>query len=185
MQQDPLTLLIKANEGDKLSYEKLLLWLDEHSHAQLKKGLSRYYNFPREAFDDITQDVLITFHHSHQTFDTKRPLLPWINSIIRHKMIDFMRRKDFVVMMNGADIEILKGSWIIEDEATDEADELLKLIEELPQQQYEVLKLAKIEGYSSKEIAKELNLSDSNVKVILHRAVKQLKKLASLGKTKK
>ena len=187
MELTPLELLIRANNGDKSSYESLLSWLNHHSHLQLKKGLSRYYNFPKEAFDDITQEVLITFHTTHQTFDTNRPLLPWVNAIIRHKMIDFMRRKDFVVMMTGTDIEILKGSWIIEDETTsDDSNDLMKLIEELPGQQYDILKLAKIEGYSSKEIAKELKLTDSNVKVTLHRAVKKLKKLASsLDKPKK
>jgi RNA polymerase sigma-70 factor (ECF subfamily) len=187
MELTPLELLIRANTGDKLSYERLLEWLDGHCHLQLKKGLSRYYHFPKEAFDDITQDVLITFHTSHQTFDISRPLLPWINSIIRHKMIDFIRKKDFVVMMSGPDIEILKGSWIIEEESENlDSPDLMKLIESLPPQQYEILKLAKIEGYSSKEIAAELNLSDSNVKVSLHRAIMKLKKLvSSLDNSKK
>lgn len=180
MELTPIELLIRANNGDNVSYERLLGWLNDHCQLQLKKGMSRYYNFPKQAFDDITQDVLITFHTTHQTFDCNRPLLPWINAIIRHKMIDFMRRKDFVVMMNGPDIEILKGSWIIEEDfSVSDSSDLLKLIEELPSQQYEILKLAKIEGYSSKEIAQELNLTDSNVKVALHRAIKKLKKLAS------
>jgi RNA polymerase sigma-70 factor (ECF subfamily) len=176
-------LLIEANKGNQASYERLLLWLSEHCKTQLKNGLSRYYNFPKEAFDDITQEVLITFHTIHQTYDSSRPLLPWINSIIRHKMIDFIRKKDFVVMMNGPDIEILKGSWIIDDEnvSVANADHLKIIIQTLPSEHYEILKLSKIEGYSSKEIARELNLTDSNVKVTLHRMLKKLKKLA-LGK---
>jgi RNA polymerase sigma-70 factor (ECF subfamily) len=186
MKETPIDLLLKSNQGDQVAYESLLKWLNEHCHQQLKSGTSRYYNFPKEAFDDISQDVLLTFHTSHQTFDTSKPLLPWVNAIIRHKMIDFMRKKDFVVMMSGPDIEILKGSWIIEEELaqTDTAD-LSQLMESLGQQQYEILKLAKIEGYSSKEIAQELNLSDSNVKVSLHRTLKKLKKLAVSLNTKK
>lgn len=175
---EPLDLLRKANKGDKASYERLLLWLQEHCAVQLKKGLSRYYNFPQQALDDITQEVLISFHETHQTFDENRPLLPWINTMIRHKMIDFIRRKDFVVVMTGTDVEVLKGRWILEEEEENKSDDLLQLIERLPPDQVQILKLAKIEGYSSKEIAKELNLSDSNVKVIIHRAMKMLKKLS-------
>jgi RNA polymerase sigma-70 factor (ECF subfamily) len=176
---DPLDLLRNANKGDRAAYEKLLLWLESHCKVQLKKGLSRYYSFPQQAFDDITQEVLISFHETHQTFDETRPLLPWVNTIIRHKMIDFIRRKDFIVVMTGTDIEVLKGEWLLEEEEDDKSQDLLALIERLPADQVDILKLAKIEGYSSKEIAKELNLSDSNVKVIIHRAVKMLKKLSS------
>lgn len=175
---EPLELLRKSNQGDKASYEKLLLWLQGHCKIQLKKGLSRYYSFPEQALDDITQEVLISFHETHQTFNETRPLLPWINAIIRHKMIDFIRRKDFVVVMTATDIEVLKGKWLIEEQEDDMSGDLYQLIERLPADQFEILKLAKIEGYSSKEIAKELNLSDSNVKVIIHRAVKMLKKLS-------
>lgn len=177
---NPLELLIKANQGNKEAYKKLLEFLWAHSKGQIKSTLRAYKSFPTEAMDDIAQEILMTFHNTHQTFDVSRPFIPWINSIIRHKAIDFIRRKDFRVMMEGADLDIIKETWAIEEEEDRiGSEELLKLIDELPSEQSQILKLAKIEGFSSKEIAEKLQLSDSNVKVIIHRSVKQLKKLAS------
>lgn len=173
-----VALLIRANQGDKIAYQELLSELLAHTLKQLRRGLYQYKNFPPQAFDDIAQEVLITFHQTHQTFDTTRPLTPWVNTMIKYKMIDFLRKKDFTVQMNGVDIDTFKEIWSIdeESEALDE-NEFVKLLEKLSPQQVQVLKLAKLEGFSSKEIATKLNLSDSNVKVIIHRAMKELKTL--------
>ncbi len=181
----PVDLLILAHKGDSRAYAELLSWLATHCHQQLRRGLKNYYNFPAQSFDDVTQEVLITFHQTHQSFDETRPLLPWINSIIKHKMIDFIRRKDFVVSMTRIDLDIFQEIWSFDDENEFlENKDLLVLIETLPEQQKKILMLSKIEGFSSKEIAKKLELSDSNVKVIIHRAIKELQKLASSLKDK-
>lgn len=177
---DLVQLLRRSNAGDSEAYHQLLSWLNEHALKQIRQALKSYASFPREAFDDICQDVLITFHQVHQTFDLERPFLPWINTIIRHKTIDFIRRKEFKAVMSSVDVEIIRETFAIEeDEARLGKEELLKLIDQLPHQQQQVLTLAKLEGHSSKDIALKLNLSDSNVKVMIHRAIKELKRRAS------
>lgn len=176
---DALELLLSANAGNKAAYAELLSWLSKHAEVQIKINLRNYYNFPAQGIDDIIQDVLITFHQTHQTFDPSRPLLPWINAIIKYKAIDFLRRKEFRVTMTAAEVETIKEKWHKDDEEEDKQEELIRLIESLPAEQKEVLKLAKLEGFSGKEIALKLNLSESNVKVIIHRAIKQIKKITS------
>jgi RNA polymerase sigma-70 factor, ECF subfamily len=175
---NPLELINLANGGNKEAYQQLLQWLAEHARTQILKNLRQYSNFPSQSLDDIIQDVLITFHHTHQTFDLTKPLLPWINSIIRHKSIDFIRKKEFRVTMTSVDVDTIKDVWTMSDEEELDTEGLIKLIEELPIDQRTVLTLAKIDGFSGKEIATKLGLSESNVKVIIHRAVKQLKTLA-------
>lgn len=175
-----LSLLMQSFTGDKLAYEELLKWLEKHCLSQLGKVLKNYANFPKELRGDITQEVLITFHQTHQTFDTNRPLLPWINAIIRNKAIDFLRRKDFRVQMSGVDIELIKET-LSENFLHDpvELNELMKLVNLLPTKQAKIIKLSKIEGFTTSEIANQLKMSESNVKVSIHRASKYLQKLFS------
>ncbi len=178
-----LELLLSANAGNRASYAELLSWLSKHAEVQIKRNLRNYHNFPAQGIDDILQDVLITFHQTHQTFDSSRPLLPWINSIIKYKSIDFLRRKEFRVTMTSVEVETIKEEWHKDDEEeNNQQEELLHLIESLPPEQKEVLKLAKLEGFSGKEIAFKLNITESNVKVIIHRAIKHIKKTTSSSK---
>ena len=175
-----LTLLFRSYTGDKEAYGELLSWLQGHCMAQLKIGLRSYRNFPTELYSDIVQDILIAFHQTHQTFDTSRPFFPWINSLIRYKTIDFLRKKDFRVLMSGTDIEILKYSWVVEDEKNSGVSEdLVTLLDLLPKNQADAIRLSKIKGLTNKEVATELNISESNAKVTVFRGLNFLKKLIS------
>lgn len=169
-------LLQRANTGDKTAYQELLAWLLMYSKQQLKWGLHQYKNFPEQSKDDIVQEVLLTFHQTHQTFDSGRPLIPWVNAIIKHKTIDFIRKKDFRVQMESFDLDLFSEIWSINDEDEQKDPQVInQMLENLNREEKAILLLAKIEGYSSKEIAKKLNLSDANVKVQIHRALKKLK----------
>lgn len=170
-----LTLLLQSFSGDNKAYSELLKWLKKHCQSQLCIVLKSYIHFPKELRKDITQEVLVTFHQAHQTFDTTKPFLPWINSIIRHKTIDFLRRKDFRVQMSGTDVELMRETWP-NQVRTDpvEFSELIGLMSLLPSNQAQAFKLSKFDGLSNKEISKELKMSESNVKVSIHRAIKFL-----------
>lgn len=173
-------LLQQSFSGDKDAYLELLRWLEKHCQTQLSIVLRPYVNFPKEFRQDITQEILLTFHQTHQTFDTNRPFLPWVNSIVRHKTIDFLRRKDFRVQMSGIDIELIKNTWATELEKDPlELKDLEAIINSLPSKQAHIFKLSKVQGLTNGEIATELKMSESNVKVSIHRAVKLLKHLLS------
>lgn len=173
--KDVRFLLEASNNGDQAAYEELLNWLYIHTLSQLRKHLAPYVNFPKESIEDIRQEVLITFHKTHQTFDTTRPLLPWVNAIIKHKMIDFLRRKDFIVAMTSQGLETLEEIPVHAAQESNDIEQLNNLLTHLTPKQFEILRLSKIEGLTSKEIAKKMALNDSNVKVMLHRIVKLLK----------
>lgn len=82
--------------------------------------------------------------------------------------------------MAGIDLELIKDSWEARKEQDPvESQETLGLLNDLPSKQAEIIRLSKIEGYSNKEIAEEMKMSESNVKVSIFRALKFLKKLNS------
>lgn len=181
MESTPNQLLQRANMGDKDAYLQLLQWLTQYCKNIITLTLRPYKNFPPDSLDDIVQEFLITFHEVHQTFDHKRPLLPWINSIIRHKTIDYIRRKDFRVMMTSTELDLILEELKYEVPVED-SDLFEEMVETLGKHDAEIIRLAKVEGHSSKEIASLLHLTDANVKVIIHRGLKKLRALSSFLK---
>ncbi len=71
---------------------------------------------------------------------------------------------------------------VLPDERFDLQDALHKALERLPQVQHEAVQLKDVEGYSCKEIAEMLSLTEKQVSVYLFRARVSLKKtLIALG----
>lgn len=173
-------LILQSDVGDLVAYRELLLWLEGHAHSLVSRTLIPYRNFPKELCSDIVQEILIAFHETHQTFDRERPVIPWINAIIRHKTIDFLRKKDFRVLMNGVDWETLHDALEGKSSADPvEVAEAEKALASLGEKEAELIRLAKIEGLSMEEMSTKLGLSESNIKVSLHRAMKALREIAS------
>ncbi len=82
--------------------------------------------------------------------------------------------------MNGVDwetlTETLEGKSFIDPVEVSEANAALASLSE---KDAEFIRLAKIEGLSTEEMSKKLGLSESNVKVSLHRAMKALREIVS------
>jgi RNA polymerase sigma-70 factor (ECF subfamily) len=100
----------------------------------------------------------------------------WFYRIARNVLIDHWRKtKDLPV----EDIESLQengdltASEILDNKMR--LFELRKAVDKLPSDMHEVVRLRFIEGLPSKKVAKKLNLSDNNVRVIQYRALKRLK----------
>ncbi len=58
---------------------------------------------------------------------------------------------------------------------------LMRELDELPDDYRDVILLARIEGLSTPEVAERMGKSRAAVALLLHRAVKRLKKLHNLG----
>ena len=43
--------------------------------------------------EDLVQEILIGLHGKRHTWDSARPLLPWLHAITRYKLIDFTRHR--------------------------------------------------------------------------------------------
>jgi RNA polymerase sigma-70 factor (ECF subfamily) len=54
-------------------------------------------------------------------------------------------------------------------------EELRQALMKLPAEMYEVVRLRFIEGMSASEVARELDITDGNVRVIQYRALKKLR----------
>lgn len=103
---------------------------------------------------------------------TGTPLAPWVAAIARNKIIDALRRR-------GQRIEIpvesvLETLWSDESENEGHAHDLDRVLGMLNDRQREVVRAVSIEGHSAQEVAQRLKMSESAVRVTLHRSLKAL-----------
>jgi RNA polymerase sigma-70 factor, ECF subfamily len=187
--QDALTLAWNSGlAGDTLAYEFALGELARILRGYLRSRLPLVKGLTEELTEDLVQDVLITVHTKRHTYRQDFPLLPWAYAITKHRLIDYLRMmkvrpKTLSLFEDEETWARIEGeaSLRVENERLEKVahqevrDELLELIDELSPQQREVLRLAKLENRPLSEIAASLQMSLANVKVTVHRAVKNLK----------
>ena len=160
----------KAQEGDHSSYEILL---KEFSSA-VRAFYSRRINHA-ETVEDLVQESLMGIHRARHTYDSAQSFASWAFAIARYKMTDYFRKRERVYSKE-VGIEDMEQTFGAEDEQEQElSEELEKALSALPQKQRQTIEALKIQGKSVREVSKELQMSESAVKVTAHRGYKSLR----------
>ena len=135
-----------------------------------------------EQVEDLVQEVLITIHKKRDLYDVNQPLLPWVYTFARYKLIDSLRaekrRPECVEWVEKFDALAVVHKPPIEEEVQGEP-----LMEGLSGKQKEILRLAKVEEISLNEIAAQMEMSLSAVKVSIHRSLKFIRKRKGVEKS--
>jgi RNA polymerase sigma-70 factor (ECF subfamily) len=163
-------LLLRGLGGDAAGYHAFLKDLGGHLRAFFRVRLSR---LPDEV-EDLVQESLLAVHNQRHTYDSAQPLTAWVHAIARYKMIDLLRRRAGRDALNDPlddEIAVFAGSEV---EAADARRDIGKLLERLPARQRLPIQHMKLEGLSVVEAAKLTGLSESAVKVGVHRGLKAL-----------
>ena len=164
------TLLVRGLAGDNATYHVFLQELSAHLRAFLRGRLSR---LPDEV-EDLVQETLLAIHNQRHTYDAGQPLTAWIHAIARYKLIDLLRRRAGRDALNDPlddELDVLAASDI---EAADARRDLAKLLARLPDRQRLPIVHMKLEGLSVVEAARMTGMSESAVKVGIHRGLKAL-----------
>ena len=166
-------LMVSAQSGNESDYRQVLGELSDVVQRFLR---SRFGNRP--IIEDCVQEALIAIHQARHTYNPKRPFRPWLFAIVRNRTIDTLRkqkRRENVAEQFKAEQEVLNqpsGQAAYPHEIADGP-----LFRSLSDQHREVLVLTKIIGFSIAETAEKLHISESAVKVRVHRAIGKLRKL--------
>lgn len=163
-------LLIRGLAGEATAYHAFLKELTAHLRAFLRGRLNR---FPDEV-EDLVQETLLAIHNQRHTYDAGQPLTAWVHAIARYKLIDALRRRAGREALNDPledELEIFTASDIEPDDAR---RDLGRLLEQLPERQRLPIVHMKLEGLSVVETARLLGMSESAVKVGVHRGLKAL-----------
>lgn len=153
---------------------------DAVAHAELLAALSKYLRgyfarrIGRDAADleDLVQETLLAIHVKRETFDRGQPFTAWAYSIARYKMIDQARRNKVRKTEPLEDADSLFAAEDVEEGAT--RVDLNRLLATLPDKQRAILEDVKILGLSTTEAAVKSGMSDSAIKVSVHRSLKAL-----------
>ncbi|MBT0607293.1 RNA polymerase sigma factor [Aequorivita echinoideorum] len=118
--------------------------------------------------EDNLHDAFIAIFQKIKTYKNKGSFEGWMKRITIYKAID----KYKITKQNHLSVkdDLLLESTEVDDDAEIKLDVLLKFIQELPDQYRLVFNLYQLDGYSHKEIATLLEISESTSKSNYHRA---------------
>src|ERR1700687_3903203 len=170
-------LMLARLDGDAASHRALLDRLSRLLRAYYKGKLARVGRSAEEA-EDLVQEAVLAIHFKRHTYDPAEPLTPWVHAIARYKLIDFLRRTP----ASFADVPIEEADTIMAHDDSVDAEstyDLKRLMQRLPEKIRCSIAAVKIDGQSITEAADRCGISESGVKVNIHRGLKTLAALIS------
>jgi RNA polymerase sigma-70 factor (ECF subfamily) len=161
-------------------------WIDLYADYLFNYTISRVND--REIAQDLVQDTFLAALKSMKNFKGEANERTWLISILKRKIIDYYRKinsnkgKAEVRITSNNDSET-DGDWLEERVAdpfdktaedtmqnTELGEAIFKCLAKLPEKQAEIFRMKTIEGLETEDICKELNITSSNLWVIIHRA---------------
>ena len=161
-------------------------WIDAYSDYLFNYTISRIND--KEIAQDIVQDTFYAGLKSMKNFKGEASERTWLISILKRKIIDHYRKvnskkgKAEVRMNYNVDSDS-EGNWL-EEQVADPLEinaedtlineelgsAILNCLGKLPYKQALIFKMKTIQGYDTEVICNELDITASNLWVIVHRA---------------
>ena len=161
--------MVQALAGDARAYRELLRDVGTLLRGYFSRRLGSGQTADAE---DLVQDVLMALHTHRATYDTARPFTSWVHAIARYKLIDHYRQNRIRHTVPAEDAEAL---FAVDDSAAATARlDVDRLLDTVPAQTARMIRDVKIEGRSIAEVSEATGLSQSAVKVGVHRGIKAL-----------
>jgi RNA polymerase sigma-70 factor (ECF subfamily) len=171
---------VRARTGERDAVEQLV--------AAMRPPVFRYVLsrlLDSHAADDVTQEVMVTMVTALSRYvDQGRPFAAWVFGIAGNKVSEHrrsaVRRREAVA----ADLPETVADRALEPEAAvvrlEASAQVAGLLETLPHQQAEILRLRVAAGLSAEETAAVLGMTPGAVRVAQHRALTKLRQTAVL-----
>lgn len=165
-------LMMAGLEGDAAAHKALLEKLSRQLRAYFKGQLARMNRGSVEA-EDLVQEALIAIHTKRHTYDASQPFTPWVYAIARYKSVDYLRKTKAAI--RDLPIEEAEEVTAQDDRAHVESSlDLEKLMARLSPKVRQAIQYVKVDGLSVSEAAERCGMSESNVKVSVHRGLRAL-----------
>ena len=167
--EDELKALMLAGlDGDGAAYARLLTAL----RGRLQGFYVRRMGGHAADAEDLVQETLIALHARRASFDRAQPLSAWIYAIARYKLIDHYRRAGRRIQVALDDA----GELAAPDEsaAAEARLDVDRGLTGLPPRARDLVRSVKIEGTPVAEVAQRTGMSETAVKVAVHRAFGRL-----------
>jgi RNA polymerase sigma-70 factor (ECF subfamily) len=161
-------------------------WVDNYGDFLYRFAISRVRD-PGVA-EDLVQETFLAALRGRESFEGRPAVRTWLIAILKHKIVDFIRKKirepstnKIDNLTNGTDPDFDdRGEWWVQParwavnpanilEQKEFFDVLYRCLGELPERLAEAFILREMDGLSTEEICKVLNITAKNTWVMLYR----------------
>jgi len=168
---DDVTLITECLKGSSLAQKKLF----EKFAPKMMFVCLRYCKETEEA-EDALQEGFIKIFHYLPNYKNDGSFEGWMRKIFVNTALDLLRKNKKLILNSSLD----DVSYLItnNEQASDslQEEDLLKMIQQMPSGYQVVFNMFAIEGYSHKEIAELLSISEETSKSQYFRARNYLRK---------
>jgi len=168
-------LMIQVRDGD---IAKAAVLFDRYS--------GRLYNFfvrltyDKALSEDLTQNVFERIIRYRSSFNDTHQFKSWVFQIARNTRTDFYKKNNKVKVADSVEVSSLNlmANSIADDiEKKEMMCNLEKAMLQLKSEQREILVLTRFQKLKYAQVAEMMNTSEGAVKVKVHRAIKELRKV--------
>lgn len=174
-------LLKRYREGDERAFREIVDRYKNSLYSFLRRFLNR-----QDLVEDVFQETFLQLFASRESFDTDRPLRPWLFTIAANKAKDALRKMQrhssmsLGAIADSGDVSVDDVVNILSSYKITPSDEVTKdetarrvraIIAEMPENLRGILILAYFEQFSYKHMAEILSIPIGTVKSRLHTAV--------------
>lgn len=167
-------IIEKAKKGDKGAFSELyrMYFVPLYKYIYFRTG-------SKIETDDLVQDAFLKIYTSFGRYShSSDSPLPYFYTIARNAVIDHHRKKKIPIASEEELLSLPDDRNTPEEEAMrkEDASTLRKKIRDLPDDQQDAIILRFINGYSTREIARELGKSEESIRQLQSRGLRTLRK---------
>jgi len=190
---DEELLLEYRDHGNRPAFEELVRRYEKELYGYLRSYLS-----DADMAEDVFQQTFLQVYLKCDQFEPERKLRPWLYAVATNQAIDHQRRFGRHRMASldqrtGQDEESDTGTFVDlfdshsrgpleETQNHEQADEVRRAVDELPEQTRQVVLLIYFQGLKYREAAQVLGIPVGTVKSRLHGAVQKLGEVLTLAR---
>ena len=168
-------LMFACVAGSDVATEALLTRVSRLLRSYFKGRLASVGRSSADTEDLVQEALLSIFTHRH-TYDPAQPFTPWMYAIGQYRLVDYLRRTRTSAAALSLDaVPDLPTDG--DSSAAESGLDLHVLISQLAPKMREAIELVKLQGLSVSEAAARTTMSESAIKVSVHRGLKALSKL--------
>lgn len=169
---DEITLIKQCQRGEKSAFQVLISFYYPYVSKYLLKLTNDEY-----LSEDLTQETFLRLIRFIDHYDVygKASFSTYIITIAKRLYIDYLR-KNKQVFVDFADIELDSGQELEQEIIKSiQIDEVIKWLENLPEEQAVVIKMKYLEQKTLAEIAEQLDIQPKTVKSRIHNGIVKIR----------
>lgn len=173
-----IKLIQDCQRGEKQAFNELVIFYYPYVSNFLLK-LTRNETLS----EDLVQETFVRIIRNIERFDVygRATFSTYIITIAKNCYIDYLRKNKNISLNN--DFSIMDDGVNFEDKILNniEASEIIKIMDKLPYEQSEAIKLKYLEELTLKEIAERFKTEPKTIKSRIHSGVVKLNKILRKG----